>query len=311
MIEASSSVHIADARPQNWVERFLPHSLLPYAQLMRLERPIGWWLLLLPCWWGLALAQIAAGQSSINWWYAILFFVGAVVMRSAGCVVNDIVDRDIDAQVERTRIRPLASGRATVFEALALLAVLCAIGLLVLLQFNWTTVVTGVASLVIVVVYPFMKRITYYPQAILGLAFNWGALLGWTAIHNRLDWPAVLLYFGGIAWTLAYDTIYAHQDKEDDILIGVKSTALKFGDASIYWLGGFFALSLVLIDAAFWVAGTSLVPHVAIAGAALHGAWQVARFDGNNSTLCLKLFKSNRTFGLIVLAGLILDLILP
>jgi 4-hydroxybenzoate polyprenyltransferase len=305
----TTHTHIADATHGNWVERLIPARALPYAQLMRLERPIGWWLLLLPCWWGLALGHIAQ-RSPVNWWFAFLFLVGAVVMRGAGCVVNDLADRKFDAAVERTKNRPLASGRVSVFSALVFLGVMCVIGLVVLVQFNGFTVVTGVASLAIVAIYPFMKRITYYPQVILGLAFNWGALLGWTALQAGLAGPAFLLYAGGIAWTLGYDTIYAHQDKDDDILIGVKSTALKFGDATAYWLSAFFGLAIVLIDAALWNAGASLIAHVAMAGAALHAAWQVARFDGNDSARCLKLFKSNRTFGLIVLFGLLLDIFL-
>jgi 4-hydroxybenzoate polyprenyltransferase len=278
---------------------------------MRLERPIGWWLLLLPCWWGLALAHVSRSDANVNWWFTLLFFIGAVVMRGAGCVVNDLADRKIDAAVERTRNRPLASGRVSVASALVFLVLLCLFGLAILLQFNWFTVLAGVTSLAIVAIYPFMKRITYFPQVVLGLAFNWGALLGWTALYGDLAAPALMLYAGGIFWTLAYDTIYAHQDKDDDILIGVKSTALKFGDTTIHWLVGFFVLSLALIDAAMWIGGATLISHVGVAGAALHAAWQIARFDGDNSSLCLKLFKANRTFGLIVLFGLLLDIYLP
>jgi 4-hydroxybenzoate polyprenyltransferase len=303
----ASNVAIADASARNWVQR-LPLAWQPYAQLMRLDRPIGWWLLLLPCWWGLALA---AGRLDAQVaWQAVLFFLGAVIMRGAGCTLNDIADRDFDARVVRTRARPIASGRVSVKAALVFLVAQLLAGLAILLQFNWYTVVLGASSLVIVAIYPFMKRITDYPQFVLGLAFNWGALVGWAALRESLAWPAVLLYAGGIAWTLAYDTIYAHQDKEDDILIGVKSTALKFGDATPVWLIGFFAASLALIDAAFWVAGTSLLPHVAIAGAALHAAWQIARFEADDSARCLQLFKSNRTYGLIILGGLILDLLI-
>ncbi len=305
----NTQTHIADARHDNWVERYLPDAALPYAQLMRLERPVGWWLLLLPCWWGLTLAHVAQ-HSALNWIYAVLFFIGAVVMRGAGCVVNDLADRKFDASVERTKNRPLASGRVSVFSALVFLAALCLAGLLVLLQFNWFTVTTGAASLLIVAIYPFMKRITYYPQVILGLAFNWGALLGWAALFGSLAAPAILLYVGGIAWTLGYDTIYAHQDKEDDILIGVKSTALKFGDSTVYWLVAFFGVALALIDGALWMVNGTLLAHVGIAGAALHAAWQISRFDGNDPARCLKLFKSNRTFGLIVLLGLLLEIFL-
>jgi 4-hydroxybenzoate polyprenyltransferase len=187
---------------------------------------------------------------------------------------------------------------------------LCLAGLVVLLQFNWFTVFTGAASLLIVAVYPFMKRITYWPQAVLGLAFNWGALVGWTATHGALALPPVLLYLGGVCWTLAYDTIYAHQDKDDDLLIGVKSTALKFGDASLVWLGAFFALALILIDAAVWLAGGSIIAHAGIAGAALQAAWQLARFRPGDPSRCLELFRSNRIFGLIIAASLFLDCII-
>ena len=196
--------------------------------------------------------------------------------------------------------RPIPSGQVSVRQAVIFLVILCLIGLGVLLQFNGFTVLLGVSSLLIVAVYPFMKRITYWPQAVLGLAFNWGALVGWSAIHGSLSWPPILLYAGGIAWTLAYDTIYAHQDKEDDVLIGVKSTALKFGDRSLPWLAGFFFAALALIDAAIWQAGGSIIAHVGIAAAALHAAWQLARFDAGNPALCLELFRSNRIFGLII-----------
>lgn len=284
---------------------------LPYAQLMRLDRPIGWWLLVLPCWWGLALAHFPAADPSLNWlWFALLFLLGAIIMRGAGCVLNDIFDRDIDAQVARTRLRPIPAGTVSVRAAIVFLSVLCLAGLVILLQFNWFTVGLGAASLLIVAVYPLMKRITYFPQFVLGLAFNWGALVGWAAVHGALSLAPILLYGAGVAWTLAYDTIYAHQDKEDDLLIGVKSTALRFGDATPGWLIGFFAAALALIDAALWLVGASLLAHVAIAAAALHAAWQVARFDGDEPALCLKLFKSNRTFGVIILIGLLLDLIL-
>jgi 4-hydroxybenzoate polyprenyltransferase len=301
---------IADAQPLNWVTRYMPVSLQPYGQLMRLDRPIGWWLLLLPCWWGLALAHIVMGDRTVNWWYALLFLIGAIVMRGAGCTVNDITDRDIDALVARTKMRPLASGRISVKAAMVFLLLQLGVGLLVLLHFNWATVYLAAASLLIVAIYPFMKRVTDYPQFVLGLAFNWGALLGWTSIQTSLSAAPLLLYAGGICWTLAYDTIYAHQDKEDDVLIGVKSTALKFGDATPKYLMIFFGLALVLIDASFWIVGTSLLPHVAVAGAALHAAWQVARFEADDSARCLQLFKSNRTFGLVILAGLLLDVFL-
>ncbi|MFT3989362.1 4-hydroxybenzoate octaprenyltransferase [Aestuariivirga sp.] len=301
---------VADALKGHWADRLLPPPVRPYARLMRLERPIGWWLLLLPCWWGLLLGQIALGGGFSNLWYAALFLIGAIIMRGAGCTLNDIADRDFDGQVERTRLRPIPSGQVSVTQAFIFLAVLCLIGLAVLLQFNRFTILTGIASLAIVAVYPFMKRITYFPQFVLGLAFNWGALLGWTALHGSLSAPPLLLYAAGVFWTLAYDTIYAHQDKDDDILIGVKSTALKFGDATLPWLAVFFALSLALLDAALWTAGASLIAHTGVAAAALHAAWQLARFKADDPDRCLELFRSNRIFGLIITLALLLDCLL-
>ena len=303
----ASGTHIADARAQNWVELYLPAAALPYAQLARLDRPIGWWLLLLPCWWGLALAQIAAGGGIPNLWHGLLFLIGAIVMRGAGCTLNDMADKDFDAAVERTRNRPIASGRVTRSQAFVFLALQSLVGLVVLLQFNWFTVAVGAASLLIVAVYPFMKRITHWPQFVLGLAFNWGALVAWAATHGSLSLAPVLLYTAGIAWTLAYDTIYAHQDKDDDIMIGVKSTALLFGANTKPWLAGFFGLAVVLLATALWQAGAGFWSYAGLAAAAAHAVWQTTCFDHSDSNLCLKLFKSNRTFGLLVLAGLLLD----
>ena len=307
MVSSSPDIHIADARSLNWVERLLPSPLLPYAQLMRLDRPIGWWLLLLPCWWGLALSTITREHSWQHLWFAVLFLIGAIVMRGAGCVLNDLADQEFDSKVERTRNRPLPSGRVTVKAALVFLAALLLVGLATLLQFNWPTILTGMASLIIVAVYPFMKRITHWPQAVLGLAFNWGALLGWMAITATLTAAPLFLYAGGVFWTLAYDTIYAHQDKDDDILIGVKSTALMFGDATRGWLGAFFVVALVFFAMAAGLAGAGFWSYAGLVAAAVHAVWQCRKFDGNDSSLCLKLFKSNRTFGLLVLLGFLLD----
>jgi 4-hydroxybenzoate polyprenyltransferase len=299
--------HVADAPPDNWVDRFMPRPWRPYARLMRLDRPIGLWLLLIPCWWGLVLAQIAQGGGWPNLWYGLLFLLGALIMRGAGCTLNDLADRDFDAQVARTRSRPIPSGQVSVKAAFAFLILQCLAGLAILLQFNWPTVVLGAASLVLVALYPFMKRFTYWPQVFLGLAFNWGALVGWSAVHGEIAWPAVLLYLGGISWTLAYDTIYAHQDKEDDVLIGVKSTALKLGASSVYWIAGFFIIAFVLIEASLWLAQARLLAHMGVAAAALHAAWQIARLDIDNPQNCLKLFRSNRDLGLLLLLGLLLD----
>ncbi len=310
MTEASNPTHIADAKAQNWIERYTPSVLLPYAQLARLDRPIGWWLLLLPCWWGLTLAQISIGGGMANHWHILLFFIGAIVMRGAGCTLNDLADADFDGKVERTKQRPIPSGRVSKKQALVFLTLQLIIGLFVLLQFNWFTIKLAAASLIIVAIYPFMKRFTHWPQFVLGLAFNWGALIGWSAVTGSLAWPPVLLYIAGIFWTLAYDTIYAHQDKDDDILIGVKSTALLFGAKTLPWLAGFFAVSLALLASSIILAGGHLLALMAVACAAMHAAWQLARFDHTNSALCLNLFKSNRIYGLIVLFWLALDSLL-
>jgi 4-hydroxybenzoate polyprenyltransferase len=306
MIDASAT-RIADSAPQNWVERYLPEAVLPFAQLARWDRPIGWWLLLLPCWWSLVLGQIAVGGGWPNLWHGLLFLLGAIVMRGAGCTLNDMADVDFDAKVERTKNRPIASGRVTRKQALMFLIVQALLGLIILLQFNLYTVVLGAASLLIVAIYPFMKRITHWPQFVLGLAFNWGALVGWSATHGALSVAAAFLYAGGIFWTLAYDTIYAHQDKEDDVLIGVKSTALLFGAKSKPWLAAFFALALLCFAAALWHVGAGLAPYAGLLAAAFHAVWQLQSFDHSDSALCLKLFKSNRTFGLLFLTGLLVD----
>jgi 4-hydroxybenzoate polyprenyltransferase len=301
------SDQVADAPPGNWVDRYVPQNLRAYARLARLDRPIGWWLLLIPCWWSLALAQIAKGGGAPNWYYALLFLIGAIIMRGAGCTLNDIADREFDARVERTRSRPIPSGAVSVRGAFIFLIAQSLLGLVILLQFNWTTVIIGAASLVLVAIYPFMKRFTYWPQIFLGLAFNWGALVGWSAIHGAISAAPLVLYAGGIAWTLAYDTIYAHQDKEDDLLVGIKSTAIRFGAASPFWIAAFFVLALVLIDVSLWLAQAGLLAHTGIAGAALHAAWQYSRLDINDPMRCLMLFRSNRFFGLIILAGLLAD----
>ena len=306
-----TSHHIADASAGNWVERWLPQAMQPYAQLMRLDRPVGWWLLLIPCWWGLLLAQINKGGGGPNWWFALLFLAGAIVMRGAGCTLNDIIDREIDAQVARTRQRPIPSGRVNVRDGLIFLALQGLAGLVILLQFNRYTIMLGMASLAIVAIYPFMKRVTNWPQFVLGLVFNWGALVSWSAVHGSLSPPALALYAGGIFWTLAYDTIYAHQDRQDDILIGVKSTALRFGESTKYWLTGFFIAALASIDAALWLVHASFIAHMGVGLAALHAGWQVLRFETNDPALCLRLFQSNRDFGLVTILFLFLDCIFP
>jgi len=294
----------------NWVDRLAPATLRPYLRLARADRPIGSWLLLLPCWWSSALATIAAGAKVPNLWHLVLFAIGTVAMRGAGCTWNDIVDRDIDARVERTRSRPLPSGQVSLRAAVVFLVVQALVGLAVLLQFNGFAIGTGIASLAIVAIYPFMKRITWWPQIVLGLAFSWGALMGWAAAFGRLDWPALVLYAGSISWVIAYDTIYAHQDREDDALLGLKSTARLFGERTKPMLIAFFAAAVVLIGIAGFGVGAGIVFALGLAGFAAHLAWQVARLDIEDPLQCLAVFKSNRDAGLILFAGLALDALL-
>jgi 4-hydroxybenzoate polyprenyltransferase len=291
----------------NWVDRVAPLRLRPYLRLARLDRPIGSWLLLMPCWWSAGLAAVHARQAVPDPWHVLLFFIGAFAMRGAGCTWNDIVDRDIDARVERTRSRPIPSGQVTVAEAVAFMVVQALIGLAVLLQFNLFTIFVGIASLAVVAVYPFMKRITYWPQIVLGLAFSWGALMGWPAVFGRLDWPALVLYAGAIAWVIGYDTIYAHQDREDDALIGLKSTAILFGARTRPMLAVFYAAAIVLIAIAGFAAGGGVIFALGLVAFAGHLAWQTLRLDIDDPDLCLMLFKSNRDAGLILFAGFILD----
>jgi 4-hydroxybenzoate polyprenyltransferase len=263
--------------------------------------------LLIPCWWSAGLAGVAAGWRGPDPWHVLLFFIGAFAMRGAGCTWNDIVDRDLDAQVERTRSRPIPSGQVTVRQAAVFLVLQALIGLAVLLAFNFFTIAVGIASLAIVALYPFLKRFTYWPQIGLGLAFSWGALMGWAAAFAALDAAALLLYAGSIAWVIGYDTIYAHQDREDDALVGIKSTALLFGARTKPMLAAFFALAVLLIAAAGYLAGGGVVFAVALVAFAGHLAWQIARLDIDDPALCLRLFKSNRDAGLILFAGLIAD----
>jgi 4-hydroxybenzoate polyprenyltransferase len=291
----------------NWVDRAAPVGVRPYLRLARLDRPIGSWLLLMPCWWSAGLAAVHARDAGPNAWHVLLFVIGAFAMRGAGCTWNDIVDRDIDARVERTRSRPIPSGQVTVAQAAAFLVVQALVGLAVLLQFNRFTVWLGIASLAVVVVYPFMKRITYWPQIVLGLAFSWGALMGWPALLGRLDLPALVLYAGSIAWVIGYDTIYAHQDREDDALIGLKSTALLFGPRTRPILSAFYGAAVVLIGIAGFLAGAGAIFAAALLAFAAHLAWQIVRLDIDDPDLCLTLFKSNRDAGLILFAGLIAD----
>jgi 4-hydroxybenzoate polyprenyltransferase len=275
-------------------------------RLARLDRPIGSWLLLMPCWWSVGLAGMRVEQFP-SLWHIVLFFIGAFAMRGAGCTWNDLVDRNLDGLVERTRSRPIPSGQVTVAEATAFMLLQALAGFLVLIQFNRFTVITGLCSLLVVAIYPFMKRITYWPQIVLGLAFSYGALLGWPAAFGRLDWPAIVLYAGSISWVIGYDTIYAHQDREDDLLIGIKSTALLFGEKTRSMLASFYAGAVVLIGAAGLMAGGGLIFVLGLIAFAAHLTWQVLRLDINDSAHCLKLFKSNRDAGLILLAAMLLE----
>lgn len=300
---------VADATG-NWVDTLAPDWMRPYLRLSRFDRPIGSWLLLMPCWWSAALACGIAGDLRQLSWLIALFFIGAFVMRGAGCTWNDITDRDLDGKVERTRSRPIPSGQVTVAQALAFLVLQALVGLTVLLQFNAFAIMTGIASLAIVAVYPFMKRVTWWPQIVLGLAFSWGALMGFAVVFGRLDLTAFALYAGSICWVIAYDTIYAHQDREDDALIGIKSTALLFGERTRPALTFFYTLAVVLIGAALWLGGTGIAAWLGLAAFAGHLAWQVRRLDIADATLCLRLFKSNRDAGLLLFAGLIADAML-
>jgi 4-hydroxybenzoate polyprenyltransferase len=301
-----TAVRVADATG-NWVDTLAPPWSRPYLRLSRLDRPIGSWLLLMPCWWSAALAAGIIGNIGQLPLVIALFFVGAFVMRGAGCTWNDITDRDLDALVERTRSRPIPAGQVSVPQAVAFLVVQALVGLAVLLQFNRFAVMTGIASLIIVAVYPFMKRITWWPQIVLGLAFSWGALMGFAVTLGRIDLAALALYAGSIAWVIGYDTIYAHQDAEDDALIGIKSTALLFGARTRPALVGFYGLAVVLIGVALALAGVGFPAWIGLAAFAVHLGWQIARLQIGDPALCLRIFKSNRDAGLLLFAGLLVD----
>ncbi len=299
---ADAQTNASDIPKGNWVDRFLPAFARPYARLARLDRPIGTWLLLFPCWWSIALA---APGFATGLWLFVLHGLGALLMRGAGCTYNDIVDREFDRQVARTADRPIASGAVSVKKAVVFMFAQMALAFVILLQFNFFAIMVGVASLILVFTYPLMKRITWWPQFFLGLAFNWGALLGYASATGTLDWAPVLLYVAGIFWTLGYDTIYAHQDKEDDVLVGVKSSALRLGESSRVGIGLFYAGAVLLLAAMDRVAGLGLAFELALGAGAIQLAWQVwdCRFDDPND--CLAKFKSNRLFGWVLLAGLI------
>ena len=308
MTKAENRINIApkDTVRQGWVNRLSPDFAWPYLQLMRADRLIGTWLLLWPGLWSIGLASHAhntAGASSA--FFMLLFALGAFVMRGAGCVVNDLADRKYDALVERTKGRPLPSGRVSVLQALIFLGFLCLIGLGILLQLNEFTIWMGVGSLGLVVLYPFMKRFTYWPQIVLGLTFNWGALMGWTAITGSLGWSAVLLYGGGIFWTLGYDTIYAHQDKEDDALIGVKSTALKLAENTPRWLVFFYGTMLLFFAGAGYMAHIGPAYYAGLLVVAGHCLWQIKSLKMEDGDNCLRLFKSNYHLGIILFISIL------
>lgn len=306
-MNSASHSPVADAVARHWADRLLPAAVQPYARLMRLERPIGWWLLLLPGWWSIALAADAAGTLP-DLRALALFLAGAIVMRGAGCTWNDITDRDFDAQVARTRSRPIPSGQVSVRAAKIFLIALLALGFVILIQFDIRTIIIGASSLGLVALYPFMKRVTYWPQFFLGLAFNWSALTGWpAATGGGFGLPALLLYAGGIFWTLAYDTIYAHQDKEDDLLIGVKSTALRLGAATPGWLAGFFAAAFACFTAAAILAGTGAAAYIGLGAAGLLAIMQLRSLDIDDPQRCLALFRANRNLGLAIFAGFTAD----
>ena len=293
----------SDMPADTWINRLAPRAARPYLRLARFDRPIGIWLLLLPCWWSIAMASEVWPDP----WLLLLFVIGAAAMRGAGCTFNDIVDQDFDAMVARTASRPLPAGEVTLVHAWAWLIALVLIGFTVLLQFNLVTVTLGAVSLGLIAAYPFMKRVTYWPQAFLGLTFNWGALLGWTAVQGTIGWPAVALYGAGVLWTLGYDTIYAHQDKEDDALIGVKSTALRLGLQTKPWLTVFYVGAVALIAVAGWLAGSGWPFAIGLVLVASHFAWQIAAVDIDDPRSCLAVFRSNRDAGLILFASIVAD----
>lgn len=309
------SGRVADAPSDNWVYRFLPRALWPYAQLARWDRPIGWQLLMWPCFWSAALAANADAAPDggfsleLKLAHLFLFFIGSVAMRGAGCTYNDLVDHKIDSEVARTRSRPLPSGRATRLQAKIFILLQALVGLIVLLQFNTFTILLGFASLLVVVIYPFAKRFTDWPQFFLGLAFSWGALMGWAGVFASLSWAPIWLYLAAIAWTVGYDTIYAHQDKEDDALVGVRSTARLFAENTKAWLSGIYGLALVFLLFAFMAAHVSVLGYIGLFIAALMFAWQILILDIDNPDHCMRLFKFNGRVGGVIFLSLVVSLV--
>jgi len=298
------AVALPDAATDPWLFRLTPDFLHPYLQLARLDRPIGWWLLVLPCWWGSALASLAT-HTPLHYGHLLLFLVGAIAMRGAGSTYNDIVDREIDAKVERTCMRPLPSGRVSLHAAFLFFGLQSLVGLAVLLSFNVFSIVLGISSLGFVAIYPFMKRITSWPQAVLGCAFSWGALMGWSTAYGSLTLAPLLLYAGAITWTIGYDTIYAIQDIRDDVKAGVKSTARLFGSRLRLCVGLLYTVTLCLSALALiGIGGLHGFALLGLAGFAVHLCWQVTKIDLDDGAGALRLFRSNRDAGLIFFAGL-------
>jgi 4-hydroxybenzoate polyprenyltransferase len=297
---------LPDAKPASLVLRLTPAVALPYVQLARLDRPIGWQLLLVPCWQSAALAGLAHGAGP-DLVHLALFMIGAIAMRGAGSTYNDILDRKLDAGVERTRGRPLPSGRASVQAAAVFLVAQSLVGLAVLLCFNAFSIALAIASLAVVAVYPLMKRVTQWPQAVLGLAFSWGALMGWAADYGTLALPALFLYASAFCWTIGYDTIYALQDARDDAIVGIKSTARLFGKNALLGVGLFYLAAALLAQVALWSVGASVIAELGFLGYCLHFVWQLRRVDGATPAMALRLFRSNWYAGLILFAGIALE----
>lgn len=308
MMDKGSDIKVADALTDSWVYRLLPKWLWPYAQLARWERPIGWWLLMWPCWWSFAMARAYFQVIELDMLIDLgLFMLGAIVMRGAGCTYNDLVDEGIDNKVARTRSRPLPSGRVTRLQAKIFLILQLLVGLIVLLQFNFTTQILGCLSLVTIIIYPFMKRVTWWPQLFLGFAFSWGAWMGWSAVFDAVDLAPALLYAGCIAWVIGYDTIYAHQDLEDDALVGVKSTARLFGDKTKTALILLYSAALILFAASLYDTGLRWPAYAGLAVGAWQLGWQIKRLRIDDPEQCLALFKSNTQFGWVFFIGLIVS----
>ncbi|MFK7867913.1 MAG: 4-hydroxybenzoate octaprenyltransferase [Roseobacter sp.] len=300
---------VADSVKGNWVDRWAPEATRPYLRLSRADRPIGTWLLLLPCWWGLALSMLHDRQAAPHdAWIAVGCAAGAWLMRGAGCTWNDITDRNFDGAVERTASRPIPSGQVTVRGAVIWMCAQALLSFCILITFNWAAIALGILALLPVAIYPFAKRFTWWPQVFLGLAFNWGALLAWTAHAGKLELPAVILYVAGIAWTLFYDTIYAHQDTEDDALIGIKSTARLFGENTAIWLRRFLVATVCLMGLAtlYAVLPTGSILALVLALSApwamgWHMTWQLRQLDVDDNAKLLRLFRANRDTGMIPL----------